>query len=175
MIMNRNLIAFRKGLVTFNVTSNKSIMSITKSMDLQNLLMSHGYILSSDAFEKLAYVSLNEIDSLEADIKQYFIDTIGNADARELEELFADSEESVGTSFQSYMQLVWGGFDNLDIPQVYESVKFTEIEYVDETEFKKIFTNLVQIGTALTPVDFEIVEWFAKEYHSKRIYVWLQV
>ena len=167
--MNRNLIAFRKGLVTFNVTTNTSIMSMTKTADIQNLLMSHGYILSSDAFENLSHCSLNEIESLEADIKQHFIDTVGNCDAKELEELFADSDESVVTSFQSYMQLVWGGNDNLEIPQVYESVKFTQIEYVDEIEFKKIFTNLIQIGTALTPVDFKIVEWFAKEYGDNNI------
>ena len=169
MIMNRNLIAFRKGLVTFKVTGQKSIMTTTKAGDLQNLLMSHGYILSENAFNNLCQANLNDIENLTEDIKQHLIETVGNADARELEELFADGEESVATSFQSYMQLVWGGFDNLDIPQVYESVKFTQIEYVDETEFKKIFTNLIQIGTALTPVDFEIVEWFAKEYGNDNI------
>ena len=167
--MNRNLIAFRKGLVTFNVTEQRGIMTITKTADLQNLLMSHGYILSEDAFNNLTQANLNVIENLIKDISNHFIETVGNADSRELEELFADGEEDVVTSFQSYLQLVWGGFDNLEIPQVYESVKFTQIEYVDETEFKKIFTNLVQIGTALTPVDFEIVEWFAKEYGDKNI------
>jgi len=128
MIMNRNLIAFRKDMVTFEVTGVENIMSITKTGELQNLLMSHGYILSENAFNNLKQSNLNVIENLIKDISNHFIETIGNADARELEELFADGEEDVATSFQSYMQLIWGGFDNLDIPQVYENVKFTQIE-----------------------------------------------
>jgi len=191
----KNLIAFRKKLVVGKLTNklknNESVLRF------QHLLMKYGYMLSETAYNALLKMDEDQLTKLYTDIHQYFLETIGNSNAKELEELyymFANETEhqkqirlakeqrdlrlkkyaviytdNIYTSMQSYCNLIWNSKSNKDIPQVYETTKFIEINYATEDEFKKIFTDLVKIGTALTPTDFSTVEWFAKEYGNDNI------
>jgi len=199
MKMNKNLIAFRKGQVTTELLTNKLPETNNLVLRYQHLLMSYGYMLSTDAFNMLKYASVEFMTELISDMKSHFLETVGSKNAKELEELyhnFANEtseqktlrlakeqkdlrlkkysnlytvDKDVYTSMMSYCELIWNTTKNEDVPQVYEVTKFTNIDFVDETKFKSIFTNLIKIGTALTPVDFEIVEWFAKTYGDKNV------
>jgi len=167
--MNKNIIAFRKNLVTTTLNNTTNEILSNKVIELQHLLLTYGYILSFDAFEKLNKSNINYIDGLIVDLNDYFTNLIGTTHALELEELVSVIGDNVYTSIQSYCQLLWDGKINENIKQVYERVEFTEINFVDENDFKKIFTNYIQINTALTPTDFEVIEWFAKEYGNNNI------
>jgi hypothetical protein len=191
----KNLIAFRKHLVIGELTN--TLKSNEPVLRFQHMLMKYGYMLSKSAFNNLLKMDEEQLTEIYSDIQKYFLETVGNPNAKELEELFymfaneTDQQRSIReakeqkdlrlkkyaviysdniyTSMQSYCNLVWEAKTNNDVLQVYETTKFTEINYASENEFKKIFTDLVKIGTALTPTDFATVEWFAKEYGNTNI------
>jgi len=164
--MNKNVIGFRKGIVTCqdSQATNEDFV-----IDLQHYLMSFGYILNKEAFEKLQKANLNFLEGFKSDISKYFDETIGNSEAKELSELTDRLGFDVFTSLYSFFDLIWEGNTNSNIEQVYERKTFKKINFAVEGEFKKIFTSLVQLNTALTPGDFETVEWFAKEYGNDNI------
>jgi len=191
----KNLIAFKKNLVTGELIS--TLENNESLLRFQHLLMNYGYMLSMDAFSKLLQTSEDHLFDLYNDVYKYFGDTIGNKNAKELEELFhlfgnenveqqaiRLSKEKQGkriekltrilsddiyTSMYSYCKLVWEAKTNKDIPQVYETTNFTMIEYANENKFKTIFTDLVKLGIPLTESDFKSIEWFAKEYGNDNI------
>lgn len=54
--------------------------------------------------------------------------------------------------------------DLVERGMAFENVEFRPIRLTTEDEFKRLFTKLVSVNTALTPADREIVEWFVKKY-----------
>lgn len=185
--MNKNLIAFRKGFLTVKSGNNSAPKELVS--EFQHLLMSHGFMMNQESYKQLSTSSENDLETLISDIRNHFKETIGDINSKELKELLVDYENSaeymkflrlkkfenilVDDTYETMYNicgLIWDdSVEIIDIPQVYETSKFTLINFADEVKFKSIFTNLIKIGTALTPVDFEIVEWFAKEYGDNNI------
>lgn len=191
--MNKNLIAFRKNIITADLCTTINEDNVDLIHDFQHMLMSHGYMLTEKAYNNLKYASNQSITNLINDINGYFIKNIGNKDSKSLKQLFdtyKDSaeylkelrlkkfenfftDENIYNIMLNYCNIIWNKSDEdidvKDIPQIYETVEFKFIDFSNEIEFKKIFTNLVKIGTALTPVDFKIIEWFALEYGNNNL------
>ena len=169
MKLSKNLIAFKnKAVLTDSILESNNI---EQASVLQHVLMGYGYILTEQAFTNVAKLDTAQIVDIEKDIVAYLKDMMGSSKAKELKELTAAGElgVSIYTSLHSFFDLVWAGETSEAIQETYEYVQFKKIISMSEASFKGIFTNLIKINVPLTQEDFDVVDWFAKEYGKDNI------
>lgn len=163
-----NLIALKKGLI---VLSDLQRNNQELAYNLQSVLMSNGYALTRKAFEIACKADeAVMLDYIEV-FKKYIQINVGNVKAKAIPQLVAEGElgNGVYTSFSTWLDIFWDSGKQKNLQEYFEFTKFKEIDVCDEDQFKRIFTSLVQINTALTPSDFKIIEWFAKKYGNDNI------
>lgn len=164
-------IGFRRKMITCPNDYQRNSEDVE---NLQYLLMRFGYILSSEAADKLACSETLFIEQYANSITELLEEMIGSSRGYTLLDIYELDIPHVRTSLQSHIDLIY--IDKFEVKAASkegllteEFTHFTVIEYATETEFKSIFTNLVMANTSITPTDFKIVEWFAETYGSNNI------
>lgn len=168
MKLSKYLIALNKGFIICE-SMNRHNQELV--YELQSLLMSNGYMLTQKAFNICCEYDEEELKVFTTVFKEFVRTKLGRVESKSIPQLAASGELGVtaGTSFLSWLDLIWSGNECTEAKSYYEHSTFKELDAITEEEFKTIFTNLVQINTALIPTDFKTVEWFAKEYGNDNI------
>jgi hypothetical protein len=169
--LNIHAIGFRRNMITCPDQGQKNREEVE---NLQYLLMRFGYVLSEQAATELAKADTLFIEQYSEAVNELLEFMIGSKRGYTLQDIYELEIPGVRTSFQSYLALL---YTNKFDPKKVEAEKvFTEehtilkvIDYANIDKFKSIFTKLVAINTAITPIDFAIVEWFAGMYGSENV------
>jgi len=140
---------------------------------VQANLMKYGYMLDREAFEAMATTDLAWIKEWHDEIINYLRTQLGDdKEYRLFYNNFPDEvmEKSDCEIFFERILHYWS--NGTWIPESkpmtkelnFEFVKYKEIKFATEEEFKNIFKQLVSLNQSLTPQDQEAVDWFVDEY-----------
>jgi len=168
--MNKNVIAFQKGLV---VVPNNGIDNRNLAMMCQAELMRFGYMLDSDALEALGYTDAANIKDFYNEVLDYLKEmTGGQRDYQPIYKGFPTQVIEMSEQQLWFNQLLgyWSGGSftanewTRTKSTAFEQVKYRPITLGTEQDFANIFTSLAKAGTSLTPADLKVLEWFVAEY-----------
>ena len=166
--MNKIEIGLKKGLAVMGENSeqdNKRMVSL-----VNHQLMQLGYMLSEEAFMEMSKTDLADIAAWSKTAIAFYQSYLGDGNAKTLSDLVLE-----GDLFDTHWSLlsrfwqaqVWEP-EQKDLYD-YEPLKLKTLAYASEKKFRSIFTTLVQVGTALTPKDFETIEWFVDNYPGEEL------
>ena len=161
--MNRTEIGLKKGLAVVEENceqDNRRTVSL-----INHQLMQLGYMLSEEAFMEMSKTDMSDIVAWSRTAVDYYQGFLGDGNYKTLSDLVLD-----GDLFDTHWSLLsrfWHAQEwepthkeNYD----FEPNDLKVLKFAGENMFKRIFTTLVQINTALTKKDFETIEWFVDNY-----------
>ncbi|MGV8961850.1 MAG: hypothetical protein ACOH2V_00445 [Candidatus Saccharimonadaceae bacterium] len=164
--MNKNTIAFQKGLIVINVIG---IDNRCMAMTVQAELMKFGYMLTPEALDALGHSDAADIKDFHSEVIDFLLDMTGGK--RNYQPIYPGFPKQVMdmTEMDLWINQFIGYYGNgsftpcpwLDTKKAaFEHVKYKPIELGTEEEFARVFTTLAGSGQALTPNDTHIIGWF---------------
>lgn len=168
-----NVVAFRRGFFVeprmgVNGGGNELIVA-----SLQAELMKLGFMMNTDLYAHLKRVAPDQVSRYYAEVLPVAKEMVGAK--RDYRPFYVNFPQQVMdmTTFELFMNALQhymseGAWvppqDLVERGMAFENVEFRPIKLTTEDDFKKLFTKLVSVNTALTPADRELVEWFVKKY-----------
>lgn len=173
MRLTKNVVAFINGkVVASDIIScdNRPLVATINSE-----LMQYGYTLTEKALEKLSTNSDSYIVNWATEIFSYLKEVLGEGSYKPFHPNFPMSVMAMG-EYELYMYALvhyWSNgtwFPSEELVKKgygYESVEFKKIDLYTQTEFMQIFTNLLSVNQALSPINNEIIDWFLRTYSKE--------
>lgn len=162
----RNLIQFKKGFVCLpnnNCDNKKLVLSVNSE------LMQFGFCLDKEAIDSLSKSNSFNIEVFKNQIIDYLIDMTGSKHIYKpfwpgFPKQVMDMEESELWYNQILHYISNGEFTPSDLTKkrkkAFENTKPTIIKLGTDSDFLKIFTDLLSINQSLTDSDLDIITWF---------------
>lgn len=165
--MNKNQILLKKGLIHFE---NGGQDNLSMAMSCQAELMKYGYMLDKPAFQLIQSLDSSDIKDFHKDVITYLKEMTG--DTRTYKPLFGNFPSdvmSLSNSEMAYLQLLhyWTNSTFNVETQILE-ITFEEIDYkiittASDEDVINIYVRTSGSGQSLTPVDIQILKWFATQ------------
>ncbi len=172
-LLNKHVVCLQKGKVNLPDVAKQVTPSLFLPMvsTIQSNLMHYGYMLDSQAFNKLMQSTSLDILQFHNDVIDYLKDTMGGSHTyTPLYGDFPTNQMSEKDAFIMANALAYyttmGSFEGfssvMDKPIKFENVKYTMLSVANDSEVDNIFTSLVGVNQSLMPQDMEIVKWFVE-------------
>lgn len=166
-LLTKNTIALRKGFIC--VTEEDIVDNRIPVATVQAHLMQYRYMLDEDAFASLAKADMSEIQKFHDEIIAYLKNATGGEGFTPLYKNFPQEVMSK-SDYELYWNAIRHYWSNgtweptspvMEKPVQFENIKYNILKVKKEADFLKIFTDLTRVNTSLTPIDLEIIKWFA--------------
>lgn len=161
--MTKNIILLKRLLINLQDDSQSNL---AEAMSVNKELMKWGFILSEESFDMLKKTDTANIKDFYTDVIAYLKSIVGDEGFVSLYNNFPVDVMGMSDSQKWYAQMThyWTSktFDVKTAPKevYFEQVTYKEIKPCTETEYKKIFTDLLSVGNSITPADSKTIEWF---------------
>ncbi len=165
--MNKITIGLGRKMIVIDgdAQENKRLVSL-----VNHQLMQLGYMMSEDAFKAMSEADTLTISNWSKTAIAYYQSYLGDGSHKTLSDLVLE-----GDLFDTHMSLLSRYWKSQEWEPVYkkdynfEPSKLKVLKYGNEDAFRNIFTSLVQVNTALTAKDFEVIEWFIDNYSAEQL------
>lgn len=164
--LNKNVVQFRKGFLNIkNSNADNKMLALTVNGEL----MQFGYLLSEEALNQLSAASREDIILFHNEVLTFLKDFTGsNKSFRPFWKGFPEEVIEKTEAELWFHQIVnyWtgGAYEPSDWTKerktAFEQPKYDIIKLGSESNFEKIFTDLVSVNQSLTAEDLNIIKWF---------------
>lgn len=164
--LNKNVVQFRKGFL--NIKSSRADNRML-ALTVNGELMQFGYVLSEDALKQLSSASKEDIVLFHDEVLHFLKTFTGsNKNYRPFWKGFPEQviEKSEAELWAHQLVNYWtnGAYEPSEWTKeratAFEQPSYTTIKLGTESDFEKIFTDLVSVNQSLTQEDLNIIKWF---------------
>jgi hypothetical protein len=161
----KNQILLQKRLINLVNSGQKNI---PEAMSIQRELMSYGYMLDQEAWENLASADMADIIDFRNEVVSFLQEMLGGKHNYEsLYKNFPNDVMSMNDAELYINQVIHyilhNHFTPVGLPKekAFEQVDYKIISFGTQDKLQKVFTNLITSGQSLTPMDVDVLKWFA--------------
>lgn len=178
MKLTKNIVQFRKGFVNL-IPNLEFSKNDNVAMSIIAELMQFGYILNDQAIGILKNAHLSDLIKFHDEVISYLKELTGSSRNytpfwKGFPQEVMDKSECELWLHQIVHYMSNGRYEPSEIivrrNTAFEHSSYTVIKAGDDSDYQKIFTDLVSVNQSLTPEDTEIVEFFIETEKNNLIF-----